>query len=56
MVLTARARGFVALVGAERGSTILSVMNDTTNVSSSTEAAENQKFAVRSIDRLGSIR
>ena len=36
-----------------RGSTIFSVMSDTTNVSRNTDAIENQKFAVRSIEIVG---
>ena len=37
-----------------RGSTIFSVINATRTVSSSTDATENQKFAVNSIERDGS--
>src|SRR5689334_9674962 len=44
---------FGGVYGPRRGSTHLSVISETTTVSITTEAIENQKFAVREIERFG---
>src|SRR5215217_472865 len=53
LIVAPAASGFSPLYSPSRGEMTLSVMNETMKVNMMTDATENQKFAVRSMERSG---